>query len=279
MTHSKGKQLALVPHVHQGALIHQRAQDGYINATAMCKATGKEWSNYKQNAQTKAFFVALEGSLGIPRDVLIQTILTGANDERGTWVHPQIAMNLAQWLSPQFAVKVSEWVVEWMTGKHPSDKVWQQFQDRVSLVYDNVPVGYFCVFAQISDLFASMITNGADFGTRILLDGSVGGCWGAHWTSYQLDAEFGDRIKFPHYFPKYFTQSLSNPQPAWCYPEDALPTFKRWMREVYVPTKMPSYLKSLVSQKKLPSQIANNALAALAKREANRALPPAQKAS
>ena len=259
----------------QGALIHQRQADGYINATAMCKVAGKLWGHYQENAQTKAFLKALSADIGIPISDVVQSIKGGDRSLQGTWVHPQVAVHLAQWLSPEFAVKVSQWIVEWMSGKHPSDRVWKQFEDRVALTYDNVPVGYFCIFGQIADLFASMISNGADFGTRIILDISVGGCWGAHWKSMGLAETYGERMKFPHYYPNYFPQSYSNPQEAWCYPEDAIPTFKRWMREIYVPQKMPSYLKGLVSQKKIPAQIANNALASIAQREANRALPKA----
>lgn len=84
--------------------------DGYLNATAMCKANGKEWSNYWQNAATKDFVGALEGSLGIPRDVLVVVVTTGPNEQRGTWVHPQVAYHLAQWCSPAFAVQVTEWI-------------------------------------------------------------------------------------------------------------------------------------------------------------------------
>ena len=266
-------QLALVPHTYQGSLIQQRAVDGYINATAMCKAAGKEWAHYNSNATTKAFFAALAGSLGIPRDQLTPSILTGANELRGTWVHPQVAVHLAQWLSPEFAVKVSEWVVEWMSGKDPKDRIWAQFEDRVSLVYDNVPEGYFCVFREIADLFASLISNGADFGTRIILDISVGMRWGTHWNKQQLGLLYGERMEFPHSYPGYFPQSYSNPQMTKCYPEEALPAFRKWLREVYVPIHMPEYLKSQVAQKKLPAPIANNALSALQQRAANRALP------
>ncbi|RYG55028.1 MAG: KilA-N domain-containing protein, partial [Alphaproteobacteria bacterium] len=89
---------SLVPHSYQGAVIQQRLTDGYINATAMCKAAGKEWSNYRQNGSTTDFLAALETSLGIPRNLIVQSIGTGANEHRGTWVHPQVAINLAQWL-------------------------------------------------------------------------------------------------------------------------------------------------------------------------------------
>ena len=272
---SDNNQLALVPHTFQGSIIQQRSADGFINASAMCKAAGRLWADYNRLGATHAFLSAMSADMGIPISEIVQSVRGGDPAVQGTWVHPQVAVNLAQWLSPQFAVKVSQWVVDWMSGLHPTDRVWAQFEDRVSLVYDNVPVEYFCVFAQISDLFASLITHGADFGTKVILDLSVGGCWGRHWTASNLDKEFGQRALFPHNYPKYFPQSWSNPQDAWCYPEDAIPTFKRWMREVYIPHKMPKYLRDQVHQKKLPAQIANNALAALEQREANRALPKA----
>lgn len=271
--HQHQHQLALVPHTHQGALIHQRQADGYINATAMCKAVGKLFNDYTRLKTTAEFLAALSRSTGIPVDRLAATIMAGPNEQRGSWVHPQVAVHLAQWLSAEFAVKVSQWIVEWMSGKKPTDRLWAQFEDRVSLVYDNVPLGYFCVFREIADLFASMISNGADFGTKVILDISVGGCWGPHWKKNKLEEKFGRRMRFSHNYPSYFPQALSNPQPTWCYPEDAQPTFKRWLREEYVPHKMPNYLQSLVAQKKLPAPIANNALAALAGRESNRALP------
>jgi len=270
---SSNNQLALVPHTYQGSLISQRAADGYINATAMCKAAGKNFADYSRTGPTKAFLAELSSAMGIPITELVQSLSGGHPELQGTWVHPQVSIHLAQWASPQFAVKVSQWVVEWMSGKHPSDKIWAQFEDRISLVNDNVPLGYFCVFRQIADLFASMIANGADFGTRMILDISVGLCWAAHWKGQNLAAKFGPHGKFPHNYPGYFPQSWSNPQEANCYPEDAIPTFNRWLREVYVPHKMPTYLQKQVQQKKLPAQIANNALAALAARDAARALP------
>jgi hypothetical protein len=273
MTSTDDHQLALVPHTYQGSLIQQRSTDGYINATAMCKAAGKEWAHYNSNGASKAFLAALEGSLGIPRDLVVQPIVTGPNEARGTWVHPQVAIHLAQWLSAGFAVQVTEWVYEWMSGIHPTDKAWAQFEDRVSLVYDNVPEGYWCVFREIADLFASLINGGANPGTRMVLDISVGQHWATQWKVANLASRFGDRRYFDHYYPNYFNQALSNPQPAACYPEDSLPAFRRWIRDVYIPHKMPNYLKAQVRQRKLPAQIANNALAALAQRSADRALP------
>lgn len=89
--------------------ISQRS-DGYLNATAMCKANRKEWSNYRQNQTAQDFLVELESVLGIPRTELVQTVSGGVATKQGTWVHPQVAYHLAQWCSPAFAVQVTEWI-------------------------------------------------------------------------------------------------------------------------------------------------------------------------
>lgn len=64
-TGEPGQQLALIPHDYQGQLITQRSGDGYINATAMCRATGKEWSRYRALQSTKDFFSALALDLAL----------------------------------------------------------------------------------------------------------------------------------------------------------------------------------------------------------------------
>ena len=47
-------------------------------------------------------------------DLLIQSVTGGKNENRKTWVHPQVAINIAQWISPEFDVKVSKWIFELM---------------------------------------------------------------------------------------------------------------------------------------------------------------------
>lgn len=98
---------ALAPLSAQGAIVYQRPEDGYINATAMCQAAGKRWNDYSVLASTKPFLDALATETGIPVSGLAQSHKGGDVRLQGTWVHPQVAINLAQWCSPEFAVKVS----------------------------------------------------------------------------------------------------------------------------------------------------------------------------
>lgn len=55
--------------------------------------------------------------MGIPISELVVSAKGGNPRLQGTWIHPDIAVNLGQWLSPKFAVLVSKWVREWMSGK------------------------------------------------------------------------------------------------------------------------------------------------------------------
>ena len=109
-------EMQLIEHIEANEIIYQRVEDGYINATTLCKACGKEIKHYNSNITTKEFLLELSRSVGIPTDQLIQVINNGPNELRGSWVHPQVAINLAQWASPRFAVLVSKWMSEWMKG-------------------------------------------------------------------------------------------------------------------------------------------------------------------
>jgi len=96
----------------------ENREDGYINVTNLCKAGNKKFSHWNLLDNTKAFLKELSRSAGIPADLLIQSLTGGKNEDRKTWVHPYVAINIAQWISPQFDVKVSSWIYEVMlTGK------------------------------------------------------------------------------------------------------------------------------------------------------------------
>ena len=103
--------------VGQGYTIEHREEDGYINVTNLCKAGGKQFKAWNRLEKTKAFLRVLSNEVLISTSLLIK-YKTGYGSDQGTWVHPQVAINIAQWISPSFDVKVSGWVYEiMMTGK------------------------------------------------------------------------------------------------------------------------------------------------------------------
>ncbi|WP_030541553.1 hypothetical protein [Sphingobium sp. DC-2] len=153
-----------------------------------------------------------------------------------------------------------------------SHVAWQQFHDRVSLAYHTVPAGYFSIFKEVADIIVTMIRAGAQIGKSFIPDISVGMAWAKYWKAENLEVVYGARIQYAHNYPDYFPQSMSNPQPAYCYPDDALAEFRRWARETYIPNQMPRYLESKVKSGELP---APSAVAAIEAFKAAPALPGA----
>ena len=137
--------LPYIPHAVDGVVISQRRLDGYVNATAMCQAARRRFNDYTRTAATQAFLVELVSATGNPATELVQSLTGGTPEAQGSWVHPQVAINLAQWCSPKFAVQVSQWVLDWMRGT-PSAPAKLPFHLRRYLAnQQNVPAGHFSV--------------------------------------------------------------------------------------------------------------------------------------
>ena len=142
-------------------------------------------------------------------------------------------------------------------------QIWKQFHDRVSLVYNAIPAGYFGIFKEIAEMIVTLGQAGIPIDDTFVPDISVGQCWAKHWDKSLYQWHYGERIKFDHNYPGYFPQADSNPQPSWCYPEAALGEFRRWFRENYIGDgKFASYLLEKVKQGKLPTTFAKLALEA-----------------
>lgn len=111
----------IIEREYKGIIIKQRAEDGYINATAMCKSHGKLWGHYWDTQPAKDFAAQLSADIGIAISELYQSLKGGVPGLQGTWIHPYWAGNLAQWVSTELAVKVSIWMWEWKSGNLPSE--------------------------------------------------------------------------------------------------------------------------------------------------------------
>ena len=81
------------------------------------KATGKLIASYNPLETTKAFLAELVAVAGILATLLIDTVQGGHPELQGTWVRPDVAINLGQCCSPKFVVAVSRWVREWASGR------------------------------------------------------------------------------------------------------------------------------------------------------------------
>jgi hypothetical protein len=217
--------------------IGQRMTDGYVNATLLCQACGRFVADYLRLDNTKSFMATLSETMGIPIVSLVET-REGRNG--GTWVHPRVAIHLAQWCSPRFAVLVSQWVLDWMTkGLAPVKQTrLPVYVKRLSLAWKMqmcVPDGYWTVFDKCSNLLILVECDlKIPVDTFDLLDGSVGIRWAKH---RQGQMWAGERIPFTHIFP-----DKRGSQQAWAYLLQELPHFEKWLRGTYVSEHLPKYL-------------------------------------
>jgi hypothetical protein len=87
-------------------------EDGFVDATKLCKAGKKRFNDWCRRNTIKELIMALSETTGIPAVKLIETY-EGCNG--GSWIHPDLAIHLAQWISPSFAIQVSQWIRELLT--------------------------------------------------------------------------------------------------------------------------------------------------------------------
>lgn len=148
------------------------------------------------------------------------------------------------------------------------DDVWRIFRDRVGLTYDSVPAGYFSVFKELSSLIVTLGLSGLHIDENFVPDISVGQSWSNNWKEKNLSIKYGQRGTYPHNYPSYFPQAVSNPQMAACYPEEALGEFRRWFRQDYIGEgRFKAYLSRKVSELLLPAGYIERAMLALTKQQ------------
>jgi DNA-binding MarR family transcriptional regulator len=112
--------MSAIAYTFNDTVINQRPDDGYVDATAMCQATGKKFNDYQRLKTTQDFLKALSSVTGIPATDLVRSIQGGDSKLQGTWIHPKVAIHLGQWCNPEFAVFVTELVFAWMIGTQHS---------------------------------------------------------------------------------------------------------------------------------------------------------------
>lgn len=247
--------LALIQHSTNGTVIDQRAKDGYINATALCKAAGKMLADYLRLGSTKAFFDELSADMGIPISEIIQIVKGGDSAFQGTWVHPQVAIHLGQWASPKFAVLVSKWVHEWMSGRAPQvpGGALPPHLQRYLVNDSKVPAGYFSILQETAlGLIGPMHMQGFDIPPGWVPDISVG----KTFCKFLREAHGVNTDQLASYPHDYLDgRALVYPK---LYPDSFLAEYRRWFRECWLPEYGVKYFKkrdpaSLVYLDRIPA--------------------------
>jgi hypothetical protein len=229
--------LGFIPHQIEEQIIFQRKNDGYINASALCNASGKSFNQYRELQTTKKFLEALEKSNGIKKEQLIQTHLGTSASERGIWVHPQVAIALAQWLSPEFQVRVTKWVTDWLSGAIKSPTRLPYHLHRYVVNAPNVPRGHFSILTEMAQLLlAPMEREGYELPEKLLPDISQG----RMFCKWLRDEKGINTDNLPTYRHVFDDGRVVFPK---AYPEELLAEFRRHFREEWLSNKAVEYFR------------------------------------
>jgi hypothetical protein len=85
-------------------------EDGYINVTMLCKASGKNINKWKENKSSDQLLNTFFSLTGIQVSELLNSTRVGKTQY--TFAHPDVAIQIAQWCSSSFALQVSRWTRE-----------------------------------------------------------------------------------------------------------------------------------------------------------------------
>ncbi|WP_373652691.1 KilA-N domain-containing protein [Schlesneria sp. DSM 10557] len=228
--------LALITHEVEATVIHQRAVDGYVNATAMCSACGKALNVYSRLTNTIAFLDELSSETGIPVSELVITRKGRSPLEQGTWVHPHVAINLGQWCSPKFAVAVSRWVQDWVTGKYSTNGLPFHIRRYIANM-SGVPTTHFSMLNELTfGLVAPLEQHGYTLPETLVPDISTG----LMFCKWLRRVKGVDPSLFPKYSHRYEDGRIVE---ATLYPLYLLADFRDYFFNVWIPQKMVGYFK------------------------------------
>lgn len=88
-------------------------ENGYINATNLCKKANKSFKFWYENKNSKMLVASLSENLNLSIAKIIIKVSGGRNTLiRGTYVHPKLIIHIASWCSTKFALIFSDIVNE-----------------------------------------------------------------------------------------------------------------------------------------------------------------------
>lgn len=120
--------------------------DGYIHATKFCQSVGKRLDKWKDCPDTKHLIEYFHKTSGLAMNKIIEVCRGNTRKhDQGTWIHPDLGVQLAQWCSPIFSIQVSQWIRELMItgsvelGKEKSiEEIECQYKERLTQAEDVV---------------------------------------------------------------------------------------------------------------------------------------------
>lgn len=108
--------------------IEIRRPDFFVNATRVCATYGTLWYAFSRLPRSKEFIEDLQEIHGVVMDI------NGPGDNRQSWIHPTLAVELLAWCNRKFRVRAACVIQRYMTGQVTTEEsraVAAQVQSRV----------------------------------------------------------------------------------------------------------------------------------------------------
>lgn len=146
--------------------------------------------------------------------------------------HRAAAIAVGMRVGTPTATAFRQWIIALVEHHEDSQQtpVVQFMLDRYAVQKNPPPDGYWGVFAELHSFATDLYRRGVTADKQAYIDISIGQAWSKFWNASQLQG----RIQWTYEYPDSFPQAASNPHEIWAYPEDALPLFRKWMRDHYV---------------------------------------------
>ncbi|NYH08171.1 KilA-N domain-containing protein [Pseudomonas moraviensis] len=125
----------IIPFDYQGQAVTFNA-DGWINSTVAAARFGKVPNDWLRLGSTEEYIKKLtsrmaESNTGKSRITLVTT-RRGNTANRGTWLHPKLAVKFARWLSVDFEIWCDEQIDALVRGDQAN---WQQARQQSAVGY------------------------------------------------------------------------------------------------------------------------------------------------
>jgi hypothetical protein len=159
--------------------------------------------------------------------------MDGPNEGRGTWVHPDVAINLGQWCSPKFAVAVSQWVQEWASNR--ISHVLPYHIQRYMANRSEIPPTHFSMLNEmIFALIAPLESAGYTIPEEMVPDISTGRMF-CKWLREEKNI---DTDTLPTYRHRFEDSRVVN---AKLYPNEVLGDFRNYFYTKWLPERAKIY--------------------------------------
>ena len=130
---------------------------GYLNATQIASHFGKRVPDFLKTEQNQEYISALAEHLSKTKKIVLKenqlVIVKHGGNNRGTWLHPKLAIHFARWLDPKFAVWCDEQIEHIISGSlklEPVQPALPQLNDELVL-----SIGRLLLHAQDMRLFVN----------------------------------------------------------------------------------------------------------------------------